>query len=53
MQTNSTQINKAIQQKISDILTLDDENEWEEFVFDEQIDELTQLLSEFDHQPNH
>lgn len=53
VQTNSTQINKAIQQKISDILTLDDENEWEEFVFDEQIDELTQLLSEFDHQPTY
>lgn len=52
IKTSNTQINKIIQQKISDILTLDDENEWEEFVFDEQIDELTQLLSEFDHQPN-
>lgn len=53
IKTSDTQINKIIQQKISDILTLDDENEWEEFIFDEQLDELANLLSEFANEPNH
>lgn len=53
IKTSDTQMNRVIQQKISDILTLDVENEWEEFIFDEQLDELTKLLSEFDNEPNH
>ncbi|MFW2176742.1 MULTISPECIES: SWIM zinc finger family protein [unclassified Moraxella] len=47
------QVQKTIQQRINRILTLDEFNDWEEFVFDEQSQALEDLFAEFQCQPHY